>query len=110
MNKLSFLALATTLALSFAATTTFARDDIITKSEVVRFGDLNLSSDEGIRALYKRLRNAARKVCSQANDSVHLEQRSLRACQDKAIADAVDKVNRPALTAMHRAANPRGVG
>ncbi len=110
MNKLSTLVFATCAALSLVSMSASARDEIVTKSEVVRFGDLNLSSDAGVRALYKRIRQAARKVCSQANDSVHLEQRNFRACQDKAVADAVGKVNRPSLTAMHRSQNPRPLG
>jgi UrcA family protein len=110
MNKLSFVVLATVTALSLASQSASAADEIVTKSEVVRFGDLNLSSDAGIHTLYQRIRKAARKVCSQANDSVHLEQRNFRACENKAVADAVDKVNRPSLTAMYRSQNPRPLG
>ena len=110
MNKFTTLVLATLTALSLASSSAFAADEIITKSEVVRFSDLNLSSDAGIRTLYKRIRQAARKVCAQANDSVHLEQKNFRACQDTAVANAVSKVNRPMLTAMHQSQNPRPLG
>lgn len=110
MNKFTFVVLATITALSLASLSASAADEIVTKSEVVRFSDLNLSSDAGIRTLYQRIRKAARKVCIQANDSVHLEERNFRACQDKALADAVGKVNRPSLTAMYHAQNARPLG
>ncbi len=109
MNKTLLIALTTSLALSMVTLPASARDEIITKSQVVRYGDLNLSSDEGVRALYHRIRKAARKVCTEANDSVQLQQRSFRVCVDSAVANAVDKVNRPALTAMHTK-SPRPLG
>jgi len=107
MNKFNMLVLATLTTLTLASMSIRAADEIVTKSEVVRFSDLNLSSDAGIRTLYKRIRQAARKVCAQANDSVHLEQKNFRACQETAVAQAVSKVNRPSLTAMHNSQNSR---
>jgi UrcA family protein len=110
MNKLTLLVLALAMVQTITTLPASAGEEIITKSQVVRFGDLNLSSDQGIRTLYQRIRTAARKVCSQANDTMVLEHRNFRGCVNKAVDEAVDKVNRPALTAMHRTRTPHPAG
>jgi UrcA family protein len=103
------LARATTLciagALGFNATGAFA--DNLSKDEsvagtsykyVVPFSDLDLSRIEGTTALYGRLRHAARMVCDPILTQRPLFFKEHRACVDKAVADAVAKVNRPLLT------------
>jgi UrcA family protein len=70
----------------------------------VKFADLNVSKPEGAAALYARIQRAAREVCHP------LEARDFRsnahaACVHKAIADAVAKVDRPALFNVYNAHN-----
>jgi len=92
-------------ALGFNATGAFA--DNLSKDEsvagtsykfVVQFSDLDLSRIEGTTTLYGRLRYAARTVC----DPILTQRPGLfqdyRECVNKAIADAVAKINRPLLT------------
>jgi UrcA family protein len=110
MNKFSILVLGAAMAMTMTTLPAFAKDQIVTKSQVVRFGDLNLSSDAGIRTLYQRIRSAAKNVCAQTNDTMVLERKNLRLCLDKAVGDAVDKINRPALTAMYRSTTPNPAG
>ncbi|MEJ1961637.1 MAG: UrcA family protein [Gammaproteobacteria bacterium] len=68
MNKLTGLLLLsasilTMNALAAAATT----DTIVTKSQVVRFNDLNLASEAGAQTLYKRITQPpARYAVTQA--------------------------------------------
>ncbi len=102
MNKITTLLLGAVMALTLTTLPAAAADEIVTKSQVVRFSDLNLSSDEGVRALYQRIRKAARQVCAQSTDWTQYERGGYRSCYFKAVNDAVDHVNRPALTAMHR--------
>ena len=71
-----------------------ARDNVV--STIVKFGDLDLSTAEGGAALYARIRKAAQQVCWEADPFG-----STRRCVDKAITDAVTKVNRPALFAVY---------
>ncbi len=94
-----------TAALGFNATGAFA--DNLSKDEsvagtsykyVVQFSDLDLSRIEGTTALYGRLRYAARMVCDPILTQRPGVFKEYRACVDKAIADAVAKVNRPLLT------------
>jgi UrcA family protein len=83
--------------LSAVAFTTSALDNPPTR--VVQFGDLDLSQNVGIEALYSRIRSAAREVCEP------LDVWSLRRlheeyhCRKAAIGRAVAELNSPALTA-----------
>jgi UrcA family protein len=99
-------AILSALASSFAAVCTGA-DSSDTRSETVKFGDLNVSNPEGAAALYRRIAAAANKVCSSfENDSRYIgSQASLNACVHKAIADAVTKVGRPELITVYNSKN-----
>jgi len=69
------------------------------RTKVVRFGELNLQSDEAIAILYKRIAAAADYVCSP-----YANRRSLsvvakwRDCYRSAISGAVADVGQPRLT------------
>jgi UrcA family protein len=74
--------------------------------ETVRYSDLDLSTPVGVRTLYKRIDNAAWKVCRQmfpvANGPSGIANSNCRA----ALVDAAVKdVNRPTLTALHTKRN-----
>ena len=62
----------------------------------VRYGDLNLSSDAGVAALYSRLRHAAKQVCMYSSYRI-----SDPACVSTALNDAVAKVANGRLTMLH---------
>ncbi len=66
----------------------------------VKFGDLDVSTSEGAATLYARIRQAAHQVCTQADPLWNT-----RSCVDKAIAEAVTKVNQPALFAVYNGHN-----
>jgi UrcA family protein len=68
---------------------------------VVAFGDLNLDSQQGTKALYARLRNGAEDVCSSFEGRDLFFKRLWQACFDQAVAAAVAQVNRPSLTTLH---------
>jgi UrcA family protein len=61
---------------------------------VVRFADLDLNAPQDVAELYRRIENAARKVCAE-----HVRDKD--DCIRRAIANAVAKIDRPALTAFH---------
>jgi UrcA family protein len=69
------------------------------RKEVVPFRDLDLSKIEGVTKLYGRISHAARDVCDPLETWYP---QKYRACVDKAIADAVAKVNRPLLSQYHQ--------
>ncbi len=111
MNKLSTLVFGMAITLAVLTASAGPQGTILSRSEVVRFSDLNLSSDEGVRTLYQRIRGAARKVCSDAADrGGSLKEPTYYACVSKAVDDAVSQVNKPALTAMHHTGSPKANG
>ena len=69
----------------------------------VKYGDLNVSNPQGAAALYARIRSAGKSVCSQFDGPEIHAYLQRNACINKAILDAVTKVNNFALTAVYRA-------
>jgi UrcA family protein len=84
-----------TLTAGFAAPASSTEEAGVRKI-IVKFGDLNVTTPEGASALYARIRTAAAQVCRQPDPLWNT-----RSCVDKAIADAVTKVNQPALFAAY---------
>jgi UrcA family protein len=77
-------------------------------SIVVNYSDLNLSTEVGTLALYRRIVAAARQVCPSA-DTRELQALALsRACQAAATERAVHDVNSPKLAAAYEARSRRG--
>jgi UrcA family protein len=69
----------------------------------VKYGDLDVASPQGAAVLYARIGHAAKNVCWQF-DADSLDAYGQRAaCINKAILDAVAKVNAPALSALYGA-------
>jgi UrcA family protein len=69
----------------------------------VNFADLDISQSAGATTLYHRIRAAAQNVCSPFDRPGLRSKMQLDACVDKAVADTVLKVDRPALTAVYDA-------
>ena len=73
-----------------------------TQSETVRFDDLNLTSQAGVRALYLRIRGAANDVCGLAVlPGARVPSVAWKDCIRASVHQAVLKVNRPSLTAYY---------
>jgi UrcA family protein len=66
--------------------------------QVVDFKDLNLNSDAGIQALYKRIHGAADQVCGTVDGKDLQILQAHKACVAQATADAVATVNNQMLT------------
>jgi len=92
-------AILSTLAFSFA-TVSRADDGTAPPQVIVKFADLDVSTSKGAAALYGRIHSAAVDVCSR----MYLIEQAYKwhkdACLQKVIADAVIKVNSPALSAV----------
>ena len=70
--------------------------------QVVRFGDLDLSSEHGADQLYSRLLYAARYVCGENDDPAYFyERHAVRKCEQSSIENAVAEIDRPKLTAAY---------
>ena len=87
------------LACVWAVSPVFAGEEV--RSETVKFTDLNMSTSEGVQALYGRIHAAAWRVCSTPSADP-LFQHGARGCARKAEAKAIETVNLPQLTAFYR--------
>jgi UrcA family protein len=73
--------------------------EVLTKK--VTYGDLNLDNELGAKALYNRIRYAAKEVCAPF-ESKELARRVVwQTCVGHAVTSAVEQVNRPMVTALH---------
>lgn len=99
MNTITRI-LATTLIAAAAGLASTAHAEEV-QSRSVYYGDLNLSSAAGVQTLYVRIRSAARAVCPGSN-TADIKSKTVRnECIAKAIDEAVQEVNQPALAALH---------
>jgi UrcA family protein len=64
----------------------------------VKYGDLNISTTAGANVLYRRIRAAAVQVCGVPDHRELARSAQAEACTARAVADAVAKVDAPALT------------
>jgi UrcA family protein len=71
-------------------------------SVVVKYGDLNLNTVDGVATLHMRLNKAAREVCSQLDSRVLGLREQYDLCVSGAVTQSVAKVGNPSLTSFHR--------
>jgi UrcA family protein len=76
------------------------------ESRTVKFADLDLSNPSGAHVLYRRIRAAAQVVCSYHFFATDTDKAR---CEHDAIADAVTRINEPALSAVYNANNRTSV-
>jgi UrcA family protein len=83
--------------------------NVVTVTVPVKFADLDLNKPAGISELYNRIRRAADKACGDYPSGYGLwYQNNFRQCREKAVADAVNRINRGPLTALHQQAMDKG--
>ncbi len=73
------------------------------RTQLVRFGDLDLSNDAGSHALYRRIRAAAKRVCTTTDSRPGIRLLTEGQCQRAAVTDAVAAIGSGRLTALHSA-------
>jgi UrcA family protein len=101
------IGLAAVLAAASLLTANASAREAIVLQTVVSYTDLDLSRQADAVKLYGRLKAASDQVCG-GYEVRNLKMKRLRdACYHTALSDAVAKVDRPALNALH-AANPAG--
>ncbi len=70
----------------------------------VRYTDLNLATEQGVRTLYRRIASAARTVCPHGEGSIIPKVADIsRTCIREAISRAVQEVNDPRLAEVEAA-------
>ena len=69
----------------------------------VRYGDLNLATEQGSLALYARIQAAAQQVCAPDDIRDLRSVAAARSCRQQAIAQAVQAVHSPVLASVYAA-------
>jgi UrcA family protein len=92
---------------SSIATVSFASDSPDALQVKVKYGDLNVSSTAGATSLYNRIRGAADSVCHpfRTFNPADLGALTFTACVQKAMTNAINSVNEPALFTVANAKN-----
>lgn len=103
-TALAFMATAMlAIAAGTSAVPALAASPAPVAQQTLSYSHLDLNSTAGVRNLYGRIRKAAEAVCGprQATGSrVTLQQ--WRDCRDRAVSEAVARLDKPALNAYHR--------
>ena len=85
-----------TAALCSAISTTAEAQTV--PSKIVKFNDLDITTPDGAKVLYKRIRAAARDVCDVSTGNDPILRTATKVCIEKAVDRAVKGVNAPMLT------------
>ena len=101
--RITFAALAalSAIAASHPATAGSQSGSPETRSTRVSYADLDLQTEAGARAVFQRIRRAARSVCEINMDDAWDGRVRYFACVRDSTNHAVDKVNSPLVTAMN---------
>lgn len=107
ITKIRALTISAALVLGFSAAAAsagtsnnlFVSDGV--NKYVVRYSDLDLSKVDGAATMYSRLRVAAGIVCGPLESRSLLMETQYRACVSRAIAGAVNTIDRPLLSEYH---------
>ncbi len=77
------------------------------KVEVIEYQDLNLAQPDAVQILYRRIENAADRVCGRVSPRELAAFEKYRECRGRAVTDAVKQIDIPALTVLHRGKSVR---
>jgi UrcA family protein len=88
-------------ALSVAANVAKAADvPPATASVVVKYADLDVATPNGAAKLYRRISNAARRVCPDADSRSLGDKMAAWSCRRQAVNRAVESVSSPAVASL----------
>jgi UrcA family protein len=101
-SNLTALLAAATLAIGIGSASAVSAADQDTASVTVPYGDLNLSTQDGAKAVLQRIEQAARQVCKPDADIANLPGMGdwSRICERDRIRDAVSHLDAPMVTAV----------
>jgi UrcA family protein len=104
-TKVAFASLLTFACLMGSGRANADSAQVLTKT--VTYDARTLSSEQGAKTLYARLRFAAQEVCSPLDARELSRHRAWQTCVDRSVESAVLKVNSPMVSAVHNRATLR---
>lgn len=105
-NSIVGALLAVTASVGTAVAAPPASSDVVRVA--VSYADLDLTTQDGIQALHRRVLVAARTVCPAPRNADVKFRGLARDCRAQAIEAAVRSIGNPALVALHTAGRQRG--
>jgi UrcA family protein len=90
------------LAAAFLTTGAIGAQPSAPRTAEVSYVKSDLSNPVAAEALYKRIKAAARRVCAEPSGHELWQEAIYKQCYEKAVDDAVVKVDSDTLTALHR--------
>jgi len=102
MSRSLHFAIASAVALAFAAPAFAQNETTQTQQRVVTYGDLNVNSAAGADALVRRIDNAAEQVCGSNDGRTNTRQAMInRECETEATENGVYDTNHPVVIARY---------
>jgi UrcA family protein len=81
---------------------------VVTEQRTIRYSDLDLTVQSDVVRLYRRIDRAASTVCGGRIQPLVLQSPRMRQCRMKALADAINHINAPMLTAYYDSKRSKG--
>jgi UrcA family protein len=75
---------------------------------VVKYSELNLSTDAGVHELYRRIMHAARQVCPDESIKDLRVHQQIAVCRDQAVARAIQQIDNSRLAALYASHSKNG--
>lgn len=101
-KQLAVALLAATTIIPAIATARVADQNADSSSITVSYADLNITTNEGVAVLYRRLQSASRQVCGSYSGRTSVQEATMiRRCFDEALTNAVASTGSTKLAAMH---------
>jgi UrcA family protein len=95
-------------AAAVGAASAATQDDSVVPTLKVKYDPQSLTTEQGARQLYQRLRNAASEVCPDASGEGRLFPEAVLECRKQALARAVMQINNPRLVAVYQSSMKNG--
>jgi UrcA family protein len=99
-------AIAVTLLMLITVDSRASQPDPVPPSITISYSDAAVLSQSGAAKIYRKLKNAARKVCGIGPGRQGVAEYAAKMeCYEGALAEAVRRIDRPLLTAVHEASS-----
>lgn len=79
-------------------------------SITIRYSDLDLAQPSGVQVLYRRIATAAKVVCDHGNSRELARVVATNKCVDHTLSQAIEEIDMPQLSALHRMNRNHDVG
>ncbi len=100
---ISIRAAALVALIALSSVTALADEPPATRVATVSLAGLDLSTPEGARAAYERIKTTVERLCFQMSDPRKIDYQAVyNVCVNETLADTVRRINAPALAALEK--------